>query len=156
MSRLPSTIPLNVGLTREEPDSWLALPVVVVEGELFRLSVRGPGKDDLEPVDWYRVRWHEAQAHTLPTAVDVVRAPYLAEYAKEMRFSFGPAVEVCDLAWADAAPKVYGGLVAASHAASHGGRRRSDGVRACGFGPALRAYAEWPETTTRTLPSGHF
>jgi Holliday junction resolvase len=95
-----------VGLVKEEKSSWFALPAIVVDGDLFRLSVPGLGMDKLQPVDWYRVRWHGAQAHTMPTAVDIVRASFVAEYAKEMRFLFGQAVEICDLAWKGAGPWV--------------------------------------------------
>ena len=74
-------------LRRSQARSMLVLPVVVIDAPLFVLRV-DDGKERLEVVDWYRLRWYGAQAFPEATAVDLVTRPFAGTYAIELRNEF--------------------------------------------------------------------
>lgn len=87
-----------VGLVAAETGSAIAIPVVATAPELFRLTIDGAGNEDLSAVDWYRIRWHGAQAHPNPTIIDVVRRSDLARYATDARHDLQALAETLEVA----------------------------------------------------------
>jgi hypothetical protein len=65
-------------------DLWLVWPVVVIEGELWRVAPGPSGRPEVAAVPWQRIRWREAP-RTEAVSVDIVTRSALAEYVQALR-----------------------------------------------------------------------
>jgi hypothetical protein len=64
----------------------IALPVIVVDGELFK-AFYDSDQDDvrLERADWVRMHWKGAEAYTMISTVDIVRVEFFDQYLADRK-----------------------------------------------------------------------
>lgn len=89
---LEQVVSASVGLLPAD-GTVFHLPVVITDAPLWVLAPDPHGELDASEVEWYRIRWHGAQAHPMPTIVDVVARSALASRAQSLRHELADASE---------------------------------------------------------------
>jgi len=69
------------------------LPVIVTDAPIWALAPDPTGALDANEVESYRILWHGAQAHPMPTVVDVVSRHALQSHAERLRHELQEAAE---------------------------------------------------------------
>lgn len=80
-------------LAVQQAEECVVLPVVVTAAPLFIASFDAPARTELTAVGWHRIRWHGAQAFSMPTAVDIVQANSLPHYSRALQATLESVLE---------------------------------------------------------------